>query len=187
VRRQIVIVACAAVLLAGCGSSAAPPTATPAPAPTATSPSTSTTQPTAGPQASATPAVSATYRAFVTALCHDLAKKNSKGVQGDLPYYQYNSGLRWGMMGDGLGQTDDPSLMNTWLSAGNPACKAFTPDIAGHGTVLAGGWTQPGPWSLIELDVYPGKHWKINDFTFGSESVLRNAMRTAGPALPITG
>jgi hypothetical protein len=123
----------------------------------------------------------------VNSLCRALAGKNSKVVQADLPYYQYNSGLRWGLMGDGLGHTDDPALLNSWLSGGSPHCAAYTPDAAGHGTLLATGWGTPGPSALIELDVYPGKHWKINDFTFGSRVALRNAMQTAGPAIPYSG
>ena len=45
-----------------------------------------------------------------------LARKDSSTVTKALPYYQYNSGLRYGMLGDGEGQTGDPGSMATWLA-----------------------------------------------------------------------
>jgi hypothetical protein len=177
------------LLLAGCGSSstAPPPTATPQPASATPAPrgTPSGTVPTGAPTATVT--VSRTYAAFVTSLCQDFATKNADGVIKALPYYQYNSGLRWGMMGDGEGSTSDPSLMRTWLASAHVHCTFFTPDKAGHGTVLATGWTQPAPSALAEVDIYPDGHWKINDFTFGKKAVLYTAMQTAGTPLRFRG
>jgi hypothetical protein len=177
------------LLLAGCGSSstAPPPTATPRSVPATAAPggNPTGTVPSAAPTATIT--VSRTYSAFVTSLCHDLATKNADGVIKALPYYQYNSGLRWGMMGDGEGSTSDPSLMRTWLASSHIQCTFFTPDEAGHGTVLATGWRQPASSALAELDIYPDGHWKINDFTFGKKAVLYTAMQTAGTPLRFQG
>jgi hypothetical protein len=111
-----------------------------------------------------------------------LTTRDAGTVINQLPYYQYNSGLRYGMLGDGEGETGDPSLMRTWLSRSGVQCKYFTPDVAGHGTVLTRGWAQPGGWGLIEMDTFNG-HWKINDFTFGGGPALYHAMRVAGPIL----
>jgi hypothetical protein len=180
VRLRFLAAVLALLLLAGCGSSGSGPTSTPTP-----TPSSVPTSPASTPHAQVTPTavVSATYLAFVKSLCRALTSKNSAAVTADLPYYQYNSGLRWGMMGDGEGHSDDPSELNVWLSASNVRCTQYTPNQSGHGTLLARGWTQPGPWSLIEFDVYPSGKWKINDFTFGSRNVLYRAMQTAGPPI----
>jgi hypothetical protein len=39
------------------------------------------------------------------------------------------------------------------------------------------GWAQPGPWSLLDLDLLNGQ-WVINDFTFGSPARLARAMHS---------
>ena len=101
-------------------------------------------------------------------------------------YYQYNSGLRWGMLGDGEGHTDDPSLLNTWLASARPRCLSYSAGTAGHGAVLTSGWSQPGPWSIVEMDIING-HWKINDFTFGTQQELERAMQVVKPTLPYRG
>jgi hypothetical protein len=133
-------------------------------------------------------------------VCHGLAHPHSDGSPSDqhadsgtnsngddrsaiiglLPYYQYNSGLRYGYLGDGEGQTGDPNLMRTWLADARPRCVSFTPGYNAHGTVLTVGWRSPGPAALLDLDIFNG-HWKINDFTFGSESALAQAMKTSSP------
>ena len=114
-----------------------------------------------------------------------LSHHDSSALRNDLPYYQYNSGLRYGMLGDGEGRTGDPALLTAWLAGGNVRCRLITRDIAGHGTVLAGGWTAaPGPWSLIEMDTYNGT-WKVNDFTFGNHSDLYAAMQTTSAPLEV--
>lgn len=100
-----------------------------------------------------------------------------------LPYYQYNSGLRWGMLGDGEGQTADPSLVNNWLQGSKTRCTGYSGDNAGHGTVMVAGWVQNGGWSLLDVDTFNGV-WKINDFTFGSRPAIHNAVRAAGAILP---
>lgn len=170
------------LLLAGCGSPSAVATPTPTTAPATPA---ATTPPRATP--TATYAVSQAYLSFVRGICRALAAKNAQAVINDLPYYQYNSGMRWGMLGDGAGTTSDPSQLRAWLANSRVRCSRYTPDTSGHGTLLAGGWTQPGPWALIELDVFPGGNWKINDFTFGRQPVLYDAMQTAGPRLPYRG
>jgi hypothetical protein len=96
-------------------------------------------------------------------------------VTAHLMHYQYNSGLRWGMLGDGEGTTSDPSVMSTWLSASHPRCQSYSPNIAGHGTLLTSGWSSPGPWSLLDLDLLNGQ-WTINDFTFGPRDRVARAM-----------
>ncbi|GAC1445531.1 MAG: hypothetical protein NVSMB52_06910 [Chloroflexota bacterium] len=101
---------------------------------------------------------------------------------GLLPYYQYNSGVRYGRLGDGEGQTGDPALIGTWLAGTSIKCVLFTGDVAGHGTVLTSGWAQPGGWNLIEMDTFNGV-WKINDFTFGDRSALYQAMQATRPVL----
>jgi hypothetical protein len=65
-------------------------------------------------------------------------------------------------------------------------CQDYTPDIAGHGTLLTSGWSQQGGWSLIELDTYGGA-WKINDFTFGDRAALYRAMQTSQPIVQFRG
>jgi hypothetical protein len=97
-------------------------------------------------------------------------------------YYQYNSGLRWGMLGDGEGHTSDPSLMSTWLASTRPRCVSFSSGAGGHGNVLTSGWVQPAAWGIVELDNVNG-HWKINDFTFGSQGALAHAMQVSRPII----
>jgi hypothetical protein len=171
------------VALAGCGSgnSSPPPTLTPTAVKVAVIP-TSTTAP--APTATAT--VSPAYRSFLNSICAAFGRSDAGAIINSLMYYQYNSGLRYGTLGDGEGQTGDPSLMRTWLSGRRVQCRYFTPDSAGHGTVLTAGWQSPGRWSLIELDTVQG-HWKINDFTFGNQGSLFRAMRVAGIILPYHG
>lgn len=193
-----------ALVITGCGTSAASsPTSTPAALATATArpqqlpsdtgpgPKGSATavvlQPTAvPPKPVPTVAVSRDYASFTATICHSFATRDASTIINALPYFQYNSGLRYGTMGDGEGQTADPALLHTWLSSTTVTCNFFTRDVAGHGTLLASGWTQPGGWSLVDLDTYGG-HWKINDFTFGDRATLYNAMHTGGPIVPFRG
>jgi hypothetical protein len=127
------------------------------------------------------------YMNFVDSLCSAFQKKDASAVIGYLPYFQYNSGLRWGMLGDGEGNTSDPATVRTWLAASNVHCRYYTPGENGHGTLLATGWSHPGPASLVEVDIYPSGKWKINDFTFGATSTLYDAMQAAGPRIPFHG
>ena len=160
------------------------PTGTPTPAP---SPIATRVPPTATARPTPTPTISPAYAAFVRTLCSAFAARNAGAVINSLPYYQYNNGLRYGNLGDGEGQTGDPSLMNTWLAGAHVRCINFTPDVAGHGALLTAGWAKPNqPASLLELDTFNG-HWKINDFTFGSHAALYGAMQTAGPVLAYRG
>ncbi len=201
-----------ALVITGCGTSAASsPTSTPAALATATArpqqlpsdtgpvPKSSATagptgkatavvrQPTAvPPKPVPTVAVSRDYASFTATICHSFGTHDANTIINALPYFQYNSGLRYGIMGDGEGQTADPTLLRTWLASAKVSCNYITRDVAGHGTLLASGWTQPGGWSLIELDTYGG-HWKINDFTFGDRATLYNAMQTGGPIVPFRG
>jgi hypothetical protein len=185
-------VALLAVALAGCGlggsNKSASPTSTPLPTPpptvTAAPQATKAARPTAGP--TSTVAVSANYSGFIHRFCQALKQKDTNTLSSLLPYYQYNSGLRYGMLGDGEGETGDPSLFSTWLQNANVRCDYFTPDVAGHGTVLASGWIIPGPWSLIDMDIFNGA-WKINDFTFGNRAALMRAMHTSHPILAYRG
>ena len=140
------------------------------------------------PTAAPTPVVTvgSSYAAFIDASCHAFAAGDTNTISNELPYYQYNSGLRYGTLGDGEGQTGDPSLLGTWLQGGTVRCQYFTPDVAGHGTLLTSGWQQPGGWSLIELDTFNGA-WKINDFTFGDCASLYRAMQTSQPIVTYHG
>lgn len=163
-----------AILLAGCASigGSASPTSTPssrsAPTPPRT-PRPTVVQPLA---------MSVPYRQFVASLCASLRRRDSATVRNQLPYYQYNSGVRYGKIGDGEGQTGDSALVAAWLTGGQVRCRVVTRDVAGHGTVLASGWTgAPGPWSLIEMDTFNGA-WKINDFTFGNQAQLYAALQS---------
>jgi hypothetical protein len=132
----------------------------------------------------ATPA----FTAFLSTLCRALAGHDATAVGNLLPHYQYNNGVRYGVLGDGEGTTGDPSILTTWLAQSHVRCVLDTPDVAGHGTVLAGGWVgTPGPWALIEADVYNGSDWRINDFTFGNRAALYTAMQTSHPILPYHG
>lgn len=126
------------------------------------------------------------YVAFLHTLCSAFAAGNADAVINLLPYYQYNSGLRYGMLGDGEGQTGDPSLLRTWMAGGGIYCTYFTPSDGAHGTLLTSGWKGPAVWSLVELDIFNGK-WKLNDLTFGDRNSLYGAMRTALPILPYHG
>jgi hypothetical protein len=192
VRRQAPLLLIA-LLAAACGSSAAPrPTHVAQARPTATQAShaipTANTHPGTAPTTVATSAAlpaatpTAGYSAFLATTCHALATASAATISGELPYYQYNSGLRYGTLGDGEGQTGDPGLLSTWLQGSSVRCQFYTPDVAGHGTLLTSGWNQPGGWSLIELDTFGGA-WKINDFTFGDRSALYRAMQTSQPIL----
>ncbi|MGH2449367.1 MAG: hypothetical protein ACRDFS_12295 [Chloroflexota bacterium] len=171
-----------AIAVSGCASSAQPQ-ATSTPAPKATRSSKPAVKPTPNP----TYLVGKPYAAFASKICGAFKSGNAGTIIAELPYYQYNSGLRYGHMGDGLGQTGDPSLMHTWLSGAHVKCRYFTPGIQGHGVILTSGWNHSGwtmgGWSLVEADLYSGK-WKINDFTFGAQQRLYQALHTAGPILP---
>lgn len=123
------------------------------------------------------------YLSFTRSLCSSLSTSNVSAVQKDLPYYQYNSGVRYGQLGDGEGQTGDPSILSSWLNGHTIRCRYITPDNAGHGAILTSGWPQPGGWSIIELDVF-NSQWKINDFTFGGRHPLYHAIHVAGPVEP---
>ncbi|MGI8827024.1 MAG: hypothetical protein ACR2JC_15550 [Chloroflexota bacterium] len=124
--------------------------------------------------------VGGSYGSLLSDLCAAFRAKNAGAVTSQLPYYQYNSGLRYGNFGDGEGQTGDPSMMGTWLAQSTVRCVMFTAAAAAHGTLLTRGWAQPGRWGLVELDTFNG-HWKINDFTFGKQRDLFSAMHVAGP------
>lgn len=169
------------VALSGCsvGASGGSPTSTPAPTATITATTAST------PTAHATPTVppiGKPYAAFLSSICHAFTQGDAGAIINSLPYYQYNNGLRYGTLGGGAGTSTDPSTMKGWLSHAGVRCTYFTPDIAGHGTVLTKGWRIMGGWSLIELDMFSG-HWKINDLTFSTGNALYRAMQTAGPTL----
>ena len=171
--RGVFVVVALSAALAGCASSQAT-----APTPTA--------RPTAVKhKATATPTVklSAAYSAFVRGLCSAFRAGNGAAIRGSLMYYQYNSGLRWGMLGDGEGHTSDPSLIDSWLAGSHVRCTSITPGVAGHGTLLTVGWSKPAAASLLDLDLING-HWKINDFTFAGEQVLAQAMQVGHPILP---
>ncbi len=193
-----------ALCITGCGSStASSPTSTPpASATPTTQPQPRASATSAGPKGSATAAVrqptavppkpvptvavSKDYASFTATICHSFAARDASTIINALPYFQYNSGLRYGSMGDGEGQTADPALMRNWVASSKVTCNFFTRDVAGHGSLLASGWTQPGGWSLLDLDTYGG-HWKINDFTFGDRASLYGAMQTSGPIVPFRG
>src|SRR5947209_4389513 len=182
------------LLLAACGSSrataptpAATHVAQAQPSPTATSAAgtpasvhpTATSRPVSSKPR---PAASSSYISLLSTTCHAFAAADANTVSNELPYYQYNSGLRYGILGDGEGQTGDPSLLGTWLQGGAVRCEYYTPDTSGHGTALASGFKQPGGWGLIEFDTFNGV-WKINDFTFGDRASLYRAMQTSQPVL----
>jgi len=133
--------------------------------------------PTAGAQPTGTPRVSRGYAVFVHHLCRSLAAADAAAIRSLLPYYQYNSGVRFGTFGGGEGETGDPAIISSWLAGGRVRCRSYTRDIAGHGTLLAGGWNVSGGWALLDLDTFGGV-WKVNDFTFGRFHVLFHAMRT---------
>ncbi len=124
--------------------------------------------------------VSLCHMRLLKSFCTGAQEHNSNVVASFLPYYQYNSGVRYGQMGDGAGQTGSPDLLRTWVRTGHIQCVDTGPDISGHAVLLSRGWPRPGGWSLTEFDVYNGV-WKINDFTFGHENILRNRMQIAGP------
>ena len=175
-----------AVLVVGCGSQSSSPPATPTqpaltptPTPRPPTPAPATPRPTV--------VISRSYAAFLETVCHALARQNANTLINALPYYQYNSGLRYGWYGDGEGQTGDPSLMRTWLSGTHVTCHSFTPGSGGHGTLLTSGWDlQNGRWSLLDLDTYGGQ-WKINDFTFGDRRTLMAAMQVNHPIVQYHG
>ncbi len=180
------VVLCA--MLSGCSTGSSP---APAATPTGTARPGATSQPSpktrVKPAPSATPAiVNSGFAQTVHSLCTALAQNDASTAVRLLPYYQYNSGLRYGMLGDGEGETGDPSLMTSWLAGSHVRCRYQTTGAFGHGTVLATGWKRPGETALIELDTYSGR-WKINDFTFGPRGALFVAMQTARPVLPYVG
>lgn len=126
------------------------------------------------------------FARFLATICHALSAGNARTIIGSLPYFQYNSGLYFGTLGSGEGQTANPNLMRTWLSGSQVRCRYFSPGIEGHGSVLTSGWKQPAPWSLIEMDLFNG-HWKLNDFTFGGRRGLWAAMQADRPVLAYHG
>jgi hypothetical protein len=163
-----------AVVVAGCGSPSASKNATVTP----TVPGiTSTATPAPTPVVEPTPKVvlAPAYLSFLHTVCHSLSAGDAAVVTAHLMHYQYNSGLRWGMFGDGEGTTSDPSEISTWFSGSHVVCQAVSSNIGGHGTLLTSGWARPAPWSLLDLDLLNGQ-WVINDFTFGSAARLARAM-----------
>jgi hypothetical protein len=134
------------------------------------------------PSPSATVVLAPAYASFLHAICHALSRGDAAGVNAHLMHYQYNSGLRWGMFGDGEGTTSDPSAMYTWLSGSHVVCRAESANAGGHASLLTSGWARPGPWSLLDLDLLNGQ-WVINDFTFGAARPLARAMH--GVAQPV--
>jgi hypothetical protein len=184
--RYIISVALLGLALSGCSSSASPSHPTPTTtSPTAATQTVSPTQTAPGPRPTLV-TVDPTFAQAVRTICAAFAHRDASVVTGALPYYQYNSGLRYGMLGDGEGQTGDPSLMASWLAHSRIRCTLESSGSHGHGTVLATGWPQRGGAALVELDTYAG-HWKINDFTFGPYGALYRAMQTARPLLRYTG
>lgn len=181
--RSIFPAALLGLALSGCSSSSSPtsPTPTGSTAGTIAKQTVSPTHVAPTPRAT-TVAMDRGFAHTVRSLCSSFARRDASAVTRVLPYYQYNSGLRFGTLGDGEGQTGDPSLMATWLVHSHVACKFQSSGSHGHGTVLATGWPQQGGTALIELDTYSGQ-WKINDFTFGPFGALFRAMQTAGPVL----
>jgi hypothetical protein len=186
--RAVLLMLVLALVLSACGPTGSGASAKPTPEVTATSAlqPTRTQGPVVEPtQLPPTPvrvvAISGSYKEFLRTVCAALSSRDTTTLRGALPYFQYNSGLRYGVLGDGEGQTTDPSALATWLASSRVRCSYFTPDVAGHGTLLASGWIQaPGRWSLIELDTFAGS-WKMNDFTFGSRADLYAAMQTSHP------
>jgi hypothetical protein len=185
--RSIIPVVLLGLALSGCSSSASPssPTPTTTAPTTATSPTVSSAPSSPPPRPTNVP-VDRGFAQTVRTLCAAFAHRDASVVTGALPYYQYNSGLRYGMLGDGEGETGDPSLMAGWLAHSRIRCTLQSSGSHGHGTVLATGWPQRGGAALVELDTYAG-HWKINDFTFGPYGALYRAMQTARPLLRYTG
>lgn len=185
--RYFVAAAISVLAIAGCGSSSAPT----APTPTGVAVGSAATGTASPVRATRTPrpvsvAIDRGFARMVRSLCAAFARKDSAAVTRDLPYYQYNSGLRYGMLGDGEGQTGDPSLMTTWLAHSSVHCVLQSSGSHGHGTVLATGWPLKGGSALIELDTYSGQ-WKINDFTFGPYGALYRALQTVRPILRYAG
>ncbi|HZU13627.1 MAG TPA: hypothetical protein VFB58_12375 [Chloroflexota bacterium] len=172
------------VALAGCSGSASS-SPTPVPTRVASVRSTPTPHPTAI-------ALDARYLAFVHRVCTDLAARNAAAVAALLMRYQYNSGLRWGLIGDGEGHTTSPSVLGTWLAHSRVRCISLTPDNVGHGAVLTSGWSLPSgsvvtqtaqpSWAIVEFDMIGGA-WKINDWTFGSPTILQQAIHVNTPAV----
>ena len=179
--RYIISAVLLGLALSGCSSSSSPS------APTSTSTTaTRTVSPTHVASTPTTVAVDQGFAQTVRSVCAAFARKDASTITRNLPYYQYNSGLRYGMLGDGEGQTGDPSLITTWLAHAHVQCKFQSSGGHGHGTVLATGWPQQGGAALVELDTYSGR-WKINDFTFGPYGALYRAMQTARPILRYAG
>lgn len=167
------------VLLGGCAASAGS-SVTPTPL---SEPTPEPTHSVRVPSPTPTVVVGKPFASFLHIVCSALASGNANTIIDLLPYFQYNSGLRYGTLGGGEGQTADPSIMRTWLASARPHCVTFTPGIMGHGTVLTVGWKTPAPASIVELDMFNG-HWKVNDFTFASQSALERAMQTSSPTVP---
>jgi hypothetical protein len=190
--RSIVATALIGIALSGCSSSSSPsrPTVTSS---TAKGPAAVVVSPTHAElpmhvPLRRRPAIIAVDRRFAQAvqtLCAALTRKDAPAITRDLPYYQYNSGLRYGTLGDGEGQNGDPSLLATWLARAHVQCRFESSGSHGHGVVLATGWPQHGGTALIELDTYAGR-WKINDFTFGPYGALYRALQTARPIVRFT-
>lgn len=167
-----------AILLAGCATTAS---STSTPTPTSLS-TVAPTQTVPVPSPTPTVVVGKRYASFLHIVCSALASGNAKQIIDLLPYYQYNSGLRYGTLNGGEGQTGSPSLMDTWLASARPHCVSFTPGVMGHGTVLTVGWKTPAPASIVEFDMFNG-HWKVNDFTFATRAALERAMHVSSPIL----
>jgi hypothetical protein len=185
--RYFVSAAVLALMLAGCSSNSAPPP----PSPTGTPARDGATRTVSPTQIARTPrpnsvAIDRGFAQAARSMCVAFARRDSSAVTRDLPFYQYNSGLRYGTLGDGEGQTGDPSLMATWLAHSSVRCVFQSSGSHGHGTVLATGWPVRGGSALIELDIYSGR-WKINDLTFGRYGALYRAMQTDRPVIRYAG
>lgn len=140
---------------------------------------------TARPTATVVPS-SAAYDAFLSRVCQAFTARDAGTLRAALPYYRYNTGLRYGRLGGGEGQNGDPGLFSTWLTGATVRCASYSPDVAGHGTLLTTGWKRYGGAALIDLDTFNGA-WKFNDFTFGREAALRFVMKGAMPIIPYQG
>jgi hypothetical protein len=177
--RAALLTLAVAMAMTGCSSLGGAPAPTPVPTATERAVGTHPYHSTPLPTVARSVAMSPAYQGFLKTLCGALTARDATTLRGQLAYYQYNSGLRYGALGDGEGTTGDPALLTSWLASAPVHCALVTPDIAGHGTVLTRGWASaPGPWSLIEMDTYSGT-WKINDFTFGRRPALYAAMQNS--------
>ena len=117
----------------------------------------------------------ASLRQFVRGVCLDFAQGRSQPLENNLMYYQYNTEIYYSPFNLGDGSWALPTQLGSWMGS-HVRCIRIGEPFSGHAVLATRGWSKPGGWGIIDLDVPPGKTgWRLNDFTFGSRQQVMGA------------